>query len=289
MVCTFMHLWTILALVANFEYKHDAEKDYCVIYKSYEYYGKLDVFGNFMQNLNTSLSQLPEDVSNRIRRKYSRNYIPLVMAGWKNNVYEFRSNRLIPGTVQLRQFVPDIGGKVIPIAEYNYPWHSRYIFNLPGQFVPTVSNRKKWPVGKHTQHPKDSPKTNPVPQPRKEEDHEFKLTPNVAYSRQFGNMMYYGTLDEFGNFVPSPTIRGMDVTKGMPKDADKYIPLMSHIKQKQVYEFRSWTLIPGIIENGEFLPDLDNKIIDFADYRYSKDAKPIYNLPGKFFPVGKEK
>ncbi|OWK41792.1 hypothetical protein FRUB_03870 [Fimbriiglobus ruber] len=42
-------------------------------------------------------------------------------------------------------------------------------------------------------------------------------------------------------------------------------------------------LIPGEIRPlGQFVPEVGGKIIRFADYRYNPEAKPIWNLPGKF-------
>lgn len=278
----------------NFEFVPGTTEDYFHKLNKHLYYGQIDKYGNFVQYSNPSGSQVPEYIGNVFPKSFTKHYEFFVSSGGSlATVYEYRSGRLIPGIVERFNFVPDIGGKVIPLSEYHFPWSPGRIYNLPGKFVLTINKHRATKESVTPTTRTDGVKEKSVPNPGKDRppstDYEFKLTPTVAYSRQFGNMLYYGTLDEFGNFVPSPTVRGMDVTKAMPKDADKYIPLMSHIKQKHVYEFRSWTLIPGIIENGEFLPDLDNKIIDFADYRYSKEAKPIYNLPGKFFPVGKEK
>lgn len=50
-----------------------------------------------------------------------------------------------------------------------------------------------------------------------------------------------------------------------------------------VYEFRSGKLIPGILNaNGVFTPDDTLPIIDISKYIYSKTARRVYNLPGKF-------
>lgn len=58
-------------------------------------------------------------------------------------VYEFRSGRLIPGYLNQHAteewlFIPDIGGVVIDAAKYlaTYQPSSRRIYNLPGKFVP---------------------------------------------------------------------------------------------------------------------------------------------------------
>ncbi len=58
---------------------------------------------------------------------------------------------------------------------------------------------------------------------------------------------------------------------------------MRTLENEPVYEYRSGRLIKGELDKeGNFLPDLPGKVIDFKDYRYSKTAIRIYNLPGSF-------
>jgi hypothetical protein len=53
-----------------------------------------------------------------------------------------------------------------------------------------------------------------------------------------------------------------------------------------VYEFRSGVLIPGeMLIDGRFIPEVGGKIILFADYVYTPEARYIWNLPGWFEPV----
>ena len=58
---------------------------------------------------------------------------------------------------------------------------------------------------------------------------------------------------------------------------------------KKAYEFRSGVLIPGEMrKDGDFVtfvPEAGGKIIAFADYKYTPDGPPIWNLPGRFQPV----
>jgi hypothetical protein len=57
------------------------------------------------------------------------------------------------------------------------------------------------------------------------------------------------------------------------------------LRAKPVYEFRSGVLAPGEIrEGGNFAPEVGGKIVAFADYTYTPDATPIWNLPGGFRP-----
>jgi hypothetical protein len=57
-----------------------------------------------------------------------------------------------------------------------------------------------------------------------------------------------------------------------------------------VYEYRSGRLIEGLIDDdGNFVPAVDSKVIDFKSYRYGKKAIPIYNLPGSFVKKGEKK
>jgi hypothetical protein len=286
-----------LLLLNEYEYKQDLSTEYYRQYGHFLYFGKLDEYGNFVPAPNPTPVEEPMDISQGWPKGFFKNYAYLMMSNNpKIEAYEFRSNRLIPGIIHNEEFAPDIEGKVIAFSDYKYSKVARRIYNLPGKFVP-----KKQVEGQQSQENNLLEKSQPqkVPPKRKNEhvrsstanvEFEFKLTPTVEYSRKYGNHLYFGTLDEYGNFKPSITVKPIDVSQSVPKVDEKYIPLMTHVKQKEVYEFRFRTLIPGTIQNGEFIPDLGGgKIIDFADYKYSKDAKPIYNLPGKFFPIPKEK
>lgn len=94
-----------------------------------------------------------------------------------------------------------------------------------------------------------------------------------------------GRLDEAGTFHPHPGWLGC--RKHGFKSGPARWPLNIRFGES-VYEFRSGTLIEGRIDGtGEFVPDLDGKIIAFKDYHYSPKAKRIYNLPGRFMKIEK--
>lgn len=60
-----------------------------------------------------------------------------------------------------------------------------------------------------------------------------------------------------------------------------------HTKEK-VYEYRSGILVPMVFDEYRgLIPEVGGKIIDFKDYRYTPEARRIYNLPGRFVPVVK--
>jgi hypothetical protein len=50
-------------------------------------------------------------------------------------VYEFRSRRLIPGSLVNNNFVPDLGRGIIDFKDYTYQPGGRRIYNLPGLFL----------------------------------------------------------------------------------------------------------------------------------------------------------
>jgi hypothetical protein len=52
-------------------------------------------------------------------------------------VYEFRSGKLIPGTIQAwGKFLPEEGGEIIRCSDYRYRPFAPQIWNLPGRFEP---------------------------------------------------------------------------------------------------------------------------------------------------------
>ena len=92
--------------------------------------GKLDSAGNFTPdrlyldvNVTGPLSNVPPfTVINR----------PAARA------YEYRSGRLIPGSIdEDGNFIPKLGGKIISFKEYRYGPNAPRIWNLPGRFIRT--------------------------------------------------------------------------------------------------------------------------------------------------------
>jgi hypothetical protein len=91
---------------------------------------------------------------------------------------------------------------------------------------------------------------------------------------------YYsiGKLDARGNFIPDR--RYID----MRGDASSIPPsqLLNYPRKDPVFECRSARLILGKIDkDGNFIPEVGSKVMDFKDYRYGTDY-PIWNLPGHF-------
>jgi internalin A len=64
--------------------------------------------------------------------------------GAKEDVYEYRSGRLVKGTLlENGTFVPELGGKVIDFKDYHYAKDAPRIYNLPGRFVKKGSTEDK--------------------------------------------------------------------------------------------------------------------------------------------------
>lgn len=117
------------------------------------------------------------------------------------------------------------------------------------------------------------PKRNAPPCQEDKIDYEFIPRVNRECALGLAGKNYAGRLDAAGNFVWEPTwsagISGPE--------------LLNMADDKPVYEYRSGYLIKGIInEHLKFVPELGSKVISFKDYRYSKNAIRIYNLPGEF-------
>jgi hypothetical protein len=121
-------------------------------------------------------------------------------------------------------------------------------------------------------------------------EYEYVEDLKTMVRHRCGDMMYIGYLDAAGNFYPDA-----DYPRGWPARRGGNFPIARVtngpfvLPEDRVYEFRSGRLILGVLkENGDFIPDLGAKVIPFKDYRYSKDALRIYNLPGKFVEKGKK-
>ncbi|HEV3235770.1 MAG TPA: hypothetical protein VGZ25_02210 [Gemmataceae bacterium] len=96
-----------------------------------------------------------------------------------------------------------------------------------------------------------------------------------------------GTLDEAGNFKPDKDWLQME--RGIPLSRAPNHKIINGV-QEEVYEYRSGRLVAGEIDkDGNFIPTLGTKVIDFKDYVYSPKARKIYNLPGKFVRKGEKK
>jgi hypothetical protein len=101
-----------------------------------------------------------------------------------------------------------------------------------------------------------------------------------------GDTQSIGKLDAEGDFVADWAF--LQQKRHQRSSVEPDYVILNAPAQKGVYEFRSGRLIPGDLDDdGNFIPTLGGRIIDFQDYRYSPKAPKIYNLPGKF--VHKEK
>jgi len=102
-------------------------------------------------------------------------------------------------------------------------------------------------------------------------------------------MLLLGKLDAAGNFIQDP--RALVLKAGIPRTGGHYEIINSRGPGREhVFEFRSGRLIKGELDKeGNFIPDLGSKVLDFKDYQYEKkDPIYIYNLPG-YFKEKKEK
>jgi hypothetical protein len=124
---------------------------------------------------------------------------------------------------------------------------------------------------------------SPTPDP---DEYQFVEDTTLWVDVIQGDTESIGKLDAAGNFIPDKRYF-RSFKKGQPRSAVPPCTLINSA-QKGIYEFRSGRLIPGDLDDdGNFIPAVGGRIIDFKDYRYGPKAAKIYNLPGKF--VRKEK
>jgi hypothetical protein len=97
-----------------------------------------------------------------------------------------------------------------------------------------------------------------------------------------------GKFDHYGNFIPK-TAELLPATQpgapGGPYVANRMALTAAQkaaSKEKEdVYEFRSRVLIPGTLDDrGKFTPTIGGEIIAFKDYKYTPEARRIWNLLG---------
>ncbi len=133
----------------------------------------------------------------------------------------------------------------------------------------------------------------------KSENYEYvEDTSNYEYvedtSRIIGvelhQMLLLGKLDAAGNFIQNPGSFPFKAGGAMSPGAPNEIINCRAPGKEHVYELRSGRLIKGELDKeGNFIPDLGSKVLDFKDYRFKKkDPVYIYNLPG-YFKEKKEK
>jgi hypothetical protein len=107
-----------------------------------------------------------------------------------------------------------------------------------------------------------------------------------------GKWMIIGRLDKNGNFIPKADGSFQVLRKDQPASSiDPFEIINSRVERREtVLEFRSGSLIKGVLEtDGNFVPDLNSKVLAFKDYHYSEDSIRIYNLPGSFVKKKRDK
>jgi len=98
-----------------------------------------------------------------------------------------------------------------------------------------------------------------------------------------GKALVIGKLDRGGNFTADPRWQGLTVGQPLSRVPPFQVLNFRRPGWIHVYEYRSGRLVKGELDDqGNFVPDLGSKVIDFKDYRYRSDGIMIYNLPGRF-------
>ena len=109
---------------------------------------------------------------------------------------------------------------------------------------------------------------------KEEKDYVFKEDTSRWVLRLQNGTLAVGQLDDAGDFV--------ERVKDPPLPVYNK-PLEGKGREDDVYEYRSGALIKGrLLDTGNFQPEADSTIISFKDYRFGKDDRRIYNLPGRF-------
>ncbi|MBL8825223.1 MAG: hypothetical protein JNJ77_21730 [Planctomycetia bacterium] len=124
-----------------------------------------------------------------------------------------------------------------------------------------------------------------------EEDiYEFIPSSTKSKYHSVGIRDCLGTIDADGNFRPNLSDLEKMINafkRKLPRSRMGPSNLIErkHTKEK-VYENRSGILVPMVFDEYRgLIPEVGGKIIDFKDYRYSPEARRIYNLPGRFVRI----
>jgi hypothetical protein len=140
--CVLCALVAALALVADqacaqaegqkvqYEYREDLKPYVGLLRQGLVALGHLDPKGNFIP--------LPKVEPIDPRNPFSGPAYTIINRPIRPNepVYEFRSGLLVKGKLtEEGDFVPDQGGKVIPLRDYHYGKEAPRIYNFPGKFV----------------------------------------------------------------------------------------------------------------------------------------------------------
>ncbi|HMP59422.1 MAG TPA: hypothetical protein PKD86_08730 [Gemmatales bacterium] len=208
--------------------------------------------------------------------------------------FEFRSGVLIEGRVANAIFVPRVGAQVISLDDYlrAYSKDSLGIYNVPGAIVEcreaasagsrrsSVSDVSRQCVGAYDGKWRTDRGMSHFPFVFVQD-----LTPRVHH--KWGDKVYVGNLDTHGRFIPDPFVP--------PQEPEKFAGIVPTSRplmvgpdgRREVYEFRAGRLVPGkLTDDDRFIPEVGGLIIHIRDYVYTPEARPIYNLPGQFYPKG---
>jgi|GEM_PF-4190687 len=121
----------------------------------------------------------------------------------------------------------------------------------------------------------------------KEPHYEYVKDTNRYVALVRGERFSIGKLDASGNFDPDPRFHNLDI-HGALSSCPPYKIL--NPRKERVYEYRSGRLIIGDLdEKGDFVPEVNSKIIEFKDYHYAEGVLRIYNLPGYYLKQGESK
>jgi hypothetical protein len=117
-------------------------------------------------------------------------------------------------------------------------------------------------------------------------EHEYQEDLDAKVWHQQRGRRFIGYLDAAGNFYPDPKRipnNGYRLEAAWFGESARWTNAPFRDPEETVYEYRSGRLIKGVMKkNGDFVPDFGSTVIPFADYKYSKTASRIYNLPGRF-------
>ena len=121
----------------EYEFVPDTSQLVMVIQGETESVGKLDAAGNF----------IPDKRWFQFKKGQPLSLVPyttVINPDGPTQVYEFRSGRLIPDSIDEKcNFVPTVGGRIIDFKDYRYSPKAPKIYNLPGKFVPKEKKEAK--------------------------------------------------------------------------------------------------------------------------------------------------
>ncbi len=203
------------------------------------------------------------------------------------DLLEYRSGTIVYGRFMNSVYVPAAGTKVLAYERGVLPGLD--IYNLPHELAERSSRfcerirggKERAPLYTARDHEKFRLAVSRVSGSVFVQD----LTPRVHH--KWGDKVYVGNLDTHGRFIPDPYVP--------PQEPEKFAGIVPTSRplmvgpdgRREVYEFRAGRLVPGkLTDDDRFIPEVGGLIIHIRDYVYTPEARPIYNLPGQFYPKG---